>query len=133
MDSKELVARIDDIIDTLKSHFPPADVTAKLYFEAHVTIEPIFDEKLVSASEIARKHGFKIANLLMKKREEDTETRSKYDTFMTSHGMSLTFMKIRVKSLIQDLQAHDFKVWRYKIEDTVMDSRTNDELGLLEK
>lgn len=107
------------------------NVVAKHYFETHVTIEPIFDERLSEAAEIAKKHGFKIANLLMKKREEDTEERSKYDTFMTGHGRNIFSVTNKVRSLVTELKEKSFKVWRYKIEDTVMDSRINDELGIL--
>jgi hypothetical protein len=109
------------------------DITAKIYFETHVTIEPIFDERLKEASAIAGKHGFKIATLLMKKRVEDTETRSKYDTFMTSHSMSLQTSKDRIHSLIKELKLNDFKVWRYKIEDIVLDSRYEDVFNLLKE
>jgi hypothetical protein len=105
--------------------------TAKHYFETHVTIEPIFDERLSEAAEIAKDHGFKIASLLMKKREEDTEERSKYDTFMTGHGKCLFSMRFDVTALVKTLKENGFKVWRYKIEDTIMDSRINDELGIL--
>lgn len=106
------------------------DIISKLYFETHVTIEPIFDDRLVLAGELAQKHGFKIASLLMKKREEDTEERSKYDTFMTGHGKSLNAMKANVIALVNELVSQGFKVWRYKIEDTVMDSRIHNELNI---
>lgn len=107
------------------------DAVAKLYFESHVTIEPIYDEKLEIASNIAKLHGFKIATLLMKKRAEDTETRSQYDTFMTAHSKSLSKMIIGITGLVEELQKQGFKVWRYKIEDIMMDSRTKDVLNLL--
>lgn len=105
---------------------------AKHYLETHVTIEPIFDDRLEQASILAKEHGFKIASLLMKKREQDTEERSKYDTFMTGHGKDLELMEIKVTKLVKALIAAGFKVWRYKIEDTLMDSRIDDELGVLE-
>jgi hypothetical protein len=34
-------------------------------------------------------------------------------------------------ALITDLKAADFKVWRYKIEDTICDSRSEDVLKIL--
>lgn len=104
---------------------------AKLYFEGHVTIEPVFDERRELAASIALKHKFKLADLLMKKREEDTEERSAKDTIMTGHGTSLLNMKFRTIRLVQELQRNNFKVWRYKIEDTILDSRHDDELHLL--
>jgi hypothetical protein len=104
---------------------------SKLYFESHVTIEPIFDERLEVARFIANKHGFKIASLLMKKRAEDTAERSQYDTFMTGHGKVYAIMVYKLSNLVHDLADNGFKIWRYKIEDTLMDSNKKDELFLL--
>jgi len=105
--------------------------TAKHYYESHVTIEPVFDDRLERAKRWADVCGFKVADLLMKKREADTEERSKNDTFMTTHSKDLTDIIGRTKTFIEGLKAAGFKVWRYKIEDITMDSRINDELSLL--
>lgn len=104
---------------------------ADLYFEAHVTIEPVFDDRRSLAADLAKGYGYKLADLLMKKRYADTEDRSSKDTFMTAHSKSLTDIRERTKALVLALQAEGFKVWRYKIEDTVLDSRTEDVLGLI--
>lgn len=104
---------------------------AKHYLEAHVTIEPIFDEHLEHATKIAQMHGFKIATLLMKKRAEDTEQRSQFDTFMTAHSVSSLVLEGQITALVHALTVNGFKVWRYKIEDIIIDSRIHDELGLL--
>lgn len=108
------------------------NASVKYYLEAHVTIEPVFDDKLVEAKKIAEDHGFKIAHLLMKKREIDTEERSSKDTFMTTHSKSLDDIVFRTSMVVQELRASGFKVWRYKIEDIVLDSKCSDELNLLE-
>jgi hypothetical protein len=105
--------------------------TAKHYYEAHVTIEPVFDKDLTFVKAFASTHHFKLADLLMKKREVDTEERSSKDTFMTSHSKNLEEITERTKSVVKGLVASGFKVWRYKIEDTVLDSRIEDELHLL--
>lgn len=104
---------------------------SKLYYEAHVTIEPVFDRAREQAHLLAREHGFKLAHLLMQKREHDAPERSKHDTFMTAHGQVLEELTERTQSLIMSLKAAGYKVWRYKIEDTVLDSRAHDTLGLL--
>lgn len=106
--------------------------TAKYYFEAHVTIEPVFDDRLIEAKKIAETNGFKIAHLLMKKREVDTEERSSRDTFMTTHSKKLDDIVSRTSTVVQELRAAGFKVWRYKIEDIVLDSKCGDDLNLLE-
>ena len=104
---------------------------ARLYYEAHVTIEPVFEDDLERTRAIAQRHGFKPAELLMKKRAQDTAERSKYDTFCTGRGKSYIELESRMMALIADLKADDFKVWRYKIEDTICDSRSEDVLKIL--
>lgn len=102
-----------------------------LYYESHITIEPVFDAKLERASSLAKEHGFKIAELLMKKRAEDTPERSQHDTFMTGHSAEYVDLKVRMINLIVALKENGFTLWRYKIEGVVMDSRTEDTLRLL--
>ena len=104
---------------------------SRLYYEAHVTIEPVFDDRRDFAASVANRHNFKLAHLLMKKRSKATEQRSDKDTFMTGHSKNLHDIKARTEALVRELQAHGFKVWRYKIEDTILDSRNKDELELL--
>lgn len=106
-------------------------ITARLYYESHVTIAPVFDEVRVGADILARQYGFKLAKLLMKKRELDTPERSDLDTFMTSHSKELEDILKRTSDLVIALKTKGYKVWRYKIEDTVLDSRNADELMLL--
>ena len=103
----------------------------RLYFECHVTIEPVFDERLELARRISKHFGFKVADLLMKKRTDDTEERSRHDTFTTGHSKSYEDIHTRMVGLINSLKSEGFKVWRYKIEDTILDSKQGDELGLL--
>lgn len=104
---------------------------AKYYFECHVTIEPIFDERLEEATEIAKSFHFSIADLLMKKRQTDLEERSRNDTFMTSRHKEVVILQNRMIDLVRELQGKGFKVWRYKIEDPLQDSKIHDDLNLL--
>lgn len=102
-----------------------------LYYECHITIEPLFDEQLEQVKELVIPYKFKVAELLMKKRSEDTEERSQYDTFMTSHSQHYAELEERMIQLIFTLQGNGITVWRYKIEDVVLDSKINDMLGVL--
>ncbi len=104
---------------------------ATLYYEAHITIEPVFDKRRELAAQMAVNGGFRLADLLMKKRESDTEERSSKDTFMTGHSKSYTNIATRTLMMVKQLKAAGFKVWRYKIEDTLMDSRSHDVWGLI--
>lgn len=118
--------------DILENKFKAATSdTSKLYYEAHITIEPVFDYRRDVAGVIAESNKFKLADLLMKKRSEDTEKRSSKDTFMTGHSKSRLDIEKRTRDTIVQLQEHGFKVWRYKIEDTLLDSRTEDVFKLL--
>ena len=68
----------------------------------------------------------------MRKRSEDSEVRSKNDTFMTGHGKIYSDISNRMSDCIQELKNNGFKVWRYKIEDTLLDSKFTDHFKLLE-
>lgn len=108
-----------------------------MYFEAHITIEPVFNRPenensdLDNVKIIARKHGFVVADLLMQKRKDGTQERSKDDTFCTGRSKSFEDIVNRTSCLVKELQLIGFKVYRYKIEDTIVDSKFADELGLL--
>lgn len=103
------------------------------YYEAHVTIEPVFDDRLVHAAAVAQTHVFRIADLLMQKRTEHTVERSKYDTFMTGRHVSYAVLQERMINLVRDLRQQGYKVWRYKIESTIIDSKLDDALNLLDE
>jgi len=97
-----------------------------LYFESHITIEPVFDEDLEKVRAIAKRHDFRVADLLMKKRAEDTETRSQYDTFCTTRSKFFEDIERRTEGCRRALEHHGFKVWRVKIENTLYDKRYRD-------
>jgi hypothetical protein len=99
---------------------------AKLYFEAHITIDPVPEEQRPVVQTLGNPWGFKLAKLLMQKGEP-----SKIDTFMTAHGGDSDDVGRRVRGMVIDLQRHGFNVRRYKVEDTLYDSRSEDVLGLL--
>lgn len=104
---------------------------SKLYYEAHITIDPVFDERREQARKTAEAYGFRLAKLIMRKKEADAEQPSRDDTFMTGHGVEFADIERRTIGCVKAVQRHGFTVRRYKIEDTVLDSRSNDELGLL--
>lgn len=97
-----------------------------LYHEAHVTIDPVREDRRQFVQQLATPWGFKLAKLLMQKGEP-----SALDTFMTGHGTNYVQLQLRMTGLIKALQRDGLVVRRYKIEDTLMDSRSEDVLGLL--
>jgi hypothetical protein len=99
-----------------------------LYYESHVTVEPVFDEKLCELQNICSTLGFKVADLFMKKRQNDTAERSQYDTFCTGRSHNVEDLKEKMFLLVSSLRGHAFKVWRYKIEAVIIDSRVEGEI-----
>lgn len=92
-----------------------------LYYESHITIEPVFDERLELFSLLCSKHRFKPAKLLFQKREHDTPERSTKDSFCTGHGKDYDGLKQRMELLVKDLKENNFKIWRQKIESVLYD------------
>jgi NTP pyrophosphatase (non-canonical NTP hydrolase) len=107
--------------------------SSRHYYEAHVTVEPVFEERLEEFKIICHDYKFRVANLLMQKRKSDTEERSKNDSFCTGRGISDTDMEKRMMKLVNRLEKEGFKVWRYKIESTLLDSRYDDSKRPLDK
>src|SRR5229473_8593014 len=101
------------------------------YFEFHITINPVYGIELYNFREICKKYNFRVAELLMKKRSEDTPILSQYDSFCT--GRNVVYQKLfdDMMDLIVELKQNNYKVLRYKIENTILDSRQNDLYGLL--
>ena len=103
------------------------------YYEAHVTIEPVFDGRREEFGRICVAHEFRAAELLMKKRKRDTATRSQHDAFATGRSISRSDIEDRMFALVQTLLENNFVVWRYKIESTLLDSRYDDSRSPLQK
>ena len=101
------------------------------YFEAHVTIEPVFaDEegRVELLDELCTRYSFRRAALLMQKRSSDEPERSRFDTFCTGRSYSQEDLRERTQGLVAALVDAGFTVWRYKIEYTIMDSMYRPEL-----
>lgn len=90
-------------------------------FEAHVTIEPVFEERFDMFEAICAEYNFKPAELLLQKTRKETPMRSNKDSFCTGHGADLEKLKARLLGLVNDLKGSGFSVWRYKIEGIVID------------
>lgn len=92
-------------------------------YECHITIEPVFGEKLEMLKRMAKVFGFKVADLLMQKRPDDTPERSKHDTFCTGWGSDYIKLKYSMLDFINALEVWEYTVWRYKIEKIILDSK----------
>lgn len=98
------------------------------YYEVHVTIAPDFD-RLELAQRICDDHIFHMGKLLMRKK---TEEGHRDDMFFTTRTETYDQAVARTLAFIHELRDHTFKVWRYKIEATYMDSKINDTLMVLD-
>lgn len=100
-----------------------------LYYESHITIEPVFETTLEIFKHLCEKHGFKAANLLMQKERESVPERSNKDTFATGQDEKFIVLQSRMHSLLGDLMMDGFKVWRYKIEAILLDQKLDRDEG----
>lgn len=98
-------------------------VASDHYFESHVTIEPVFGERLTQFALIAKGAGFRVAELLLQKERADTPERSSKDSFCTGRSKDFADLHRRMESLVEELRFAEFEVWRYKIESTLLDVR----------
>jgi hypothetical protein len=92
--------------------------TTELYFECHVTVKPLDDSQQEDLFEqICRKYWFKPAEFLLKK----TRPSGVPDAFCTARSKSYLELTQRMTELMTDLSAKGFEIWRYKIENTLLD------------
>jgi len=97
-----------------------------LYFECHITLDPVFDEKLMKLQELCKNFKFKVAKLLYRKRQDEDCVISTDDSFCTGHASSLEDITQRMLALIVTLKENGYKIIRYKIENIIIDSRMKD-------
>ena len=96
-----------------------------IYYESHITIEPVFGKNLEQLKEIVEKHNFKVANLLIQKDREITPERSDKDTFCTAKSKNITELESNMNDLLLELTLNSFHVWRFKIEAIIVDEKLN--------
>jgi hypothetical protein len=98
-----------------------------LYFECHVTLEPVDGFRLELLKEIAARYRFRVAELLMRNGQI-----SRDDAFCTSRAKNYQELIDRLRHFCLALRSESFVVYRYKIENTLLDSKCeSDTLGLL--
>ncbi len=91
-----------------------------IYFEAHITIEPILEEERLQQLKTL---CFKVADLLFQKRKSDSPKRSSKDSFCTGRDKNFESLKEKMTLLVEQLRCAGFKVWRQKIENVILDEK----------
>jgi hypothetical protein len=101
--------------------------TTPLYYECHVTIEPVDPEtdpsQYAALEAVVGAYGFKLAKLYMQK-----GVRSDKDSFCTAHSDCREDIYERMAGVVRKLGEWDFRVRRYKIESVVFDTRCGSEI-----
>lgn len=98
-----------------------------LYYEIHVTLAPDFD-RLEEVKFLGKKHSFHMGKLLLMKKEDQL---SHKDMFLTGRTFSYYDACKVTQDLITDLKFAGFTILRYKIENTVLDSKIKDMFEVL--
>lgn len=89
-----------------------------LYFETHITIDPVDEDQEDFLKNLVFSYGFRVAELYMKKGD-----RSRLDSFMTTRGTDYEDVRSRTVRCVDTLVNSGYKVRRYKIENTLLDVR----------
>jgi len=87
-----------------------------MYYECHVTIDPVYDKALEDVKIIASHANFKVAKFIMQK-DQNIQ-----DTFMTSQDAEMSTMVKNLNKLLHELQGTAV-VRRYKIEHIIFDTK----------
>ena len=103
---------------------------SNLCYESRITIDPVYDDGLIKFKEIAANFNFRVADLVMNK-GGSYSVPSTQDAFATSRSKDYTEIVNNTINMISALQSNKFHVRRYKIEDTLVDSRIEDRFQLL--
>lgn len=121
----------------------PATGSMSLYYEIHVTIEFPGEEHIETLREFCKPYEFHMGDLLLMKNENEKShkdlfftAREEIPTYGTFQGQEFNKHKqyvraqIRTETFCRALQLMGYKVIRYKIEETLIDSKYNDTLKI---
>lgn len=130
LDNAELAAKL---LDDHAAGLSIAPQT-RLYFEAHITLAPVFGEAREALKMLGSNHGFRVADLLMRRARGGAAVPSQDDSFMTARSVDYSDIVERTRSMVQALRACGYSVRRYKVENTLVDSKAKegDIWGLLQ-
>lgn len=98
-----------------------------LYYECHVTVDTEFAKgHLDLFTKISEMYDFRVASFLMFIHNGEPKA------FTTGRAKSRAEIEMRMLGICRALKANGFKVLRYKIEDTLLDSKQQgDVMGVL--
>ena len=98
------------------------DDASRLYYEAHISLEPLDDSQIKVIDKMCVAMGWKRATFVMNKNNVP-------NGFITARHTSFKNIRRMVVVMVDELKKMpDVKLLRYKIEDTLLDSNHGDEL-----
>lgn len=104
------------------------NLKTRLYYECHITIDPVTNERQQNLKEIIHHYNFRIADLYLKKDNGEQGDKHTLDCFVSGRSNDYVDIFLRMKACILSLRNNAFNVRRFKIEDTLLDSRKGDTL-----
>jgi hypothetical protein len=96
-----------------------------LYFECHVTIDPVFADRLAMFESLCKQFQFRVAKLIMVKGFAPSDQ----DSFCTARSKNYDELFDRMWGLHEVLKDYGFVVRRMKIEDTLFDTKALEGFG----
>lgn len=101
-------------------HRLPIDIKSRLYYEAHITVEPIERGTIHwdNFNDLAATKDFRVSTFTMDGAKD----------FMSCRDESLRSICERVADMVRSIERGGWTVLRWKIEDTLFDSNRGDSL-----
>lgn len=107
-----------------------SDTMARLYYEAHITVEPL-DAESFGYSDFVDAIEQDHKNWRASKFEHDDVDNIADKWFLSAKSNHLPAMKWAVSTMLADLRGHGFVIERWKIEEAVLDSKYGDSEEML--
>jgi len=102
---------------------------ARYYFEAHITVEPEIHTRTLQFRKICEFSGWHVSSFLMFNEKVANDKKPKM--FCSWRGTEYAVAVQAVIDMVGLLRNRNFNVLRYKIEDTLIDSKIEDHLKIV--
>jgi hypothetical protein len=96
---------------------------SRLYYEGHVTIEPVSGDKLINLIEVAAEFEMRISTFYLAKPDSPVP-----DAFISVRDESYASIAMRLQKACEELNRRGLIIKRVKIEDTLFDTKHGDRL-----
>lgn len=98
-------------------------VFSRLYYEAHITIPPLEADQIADVDQLCAAQGWRRSTFEMHKDGLVP------NAFVSARHVNRDTIVCMVHSMVCNLRAMGYKILRWKIEDTLLDSSKGDTLG----